>query len=63
MEIWHKYVVTTVKNHENTQKPHLFDIIPEINHKLLKFLKVELFLYMYSGNCVQDANILRTLAP
>ena len=56
-------MVTTVKNHENTQKPHLFDIIPEINHKLLTFLKVELFLYMYSENCVQDANILRTLAP
>ena len=35
MRIWQKYVLVTVKNHENTQKPHLFDKISEINHKLL----------------------------
>ena len=33
--IWQKYVILPVKNHENTQKPHLFDKILEINHRLL----------------------------
>ena len=30
-----KCMAVTVKNHENTQKPDLFDEISEINHKLL----------------------------
>ena len=38
VENWQKYEAVTVKNHKNTQKPHLFDEISEINHKLLTSL-------------------------
>ena len=37
--IWQQYVVLTGKNRENTQKPHLFDKISEMNYELLTSLE------------------------
>ena len=41
--IWQKYVVVTVKNHKNTQKPHLFDKISKINPNYWDLLKGDFF--------------------
>ena len=54
-----KYVVVTVKNHENTQKPHLFDKISDYWY----LQKGGLFLYMCGKNCIQNLNILSAPAP
>ena len=63
MRIWQKYVIVTVKSHENTRKPHLTKYL-KLTTNYLHLLKDELFLYIYGvQHCIQDANKLTTPTP
>ena len=64
-EIWHKYVVITVKNHEKygEKKIIFFDKNKKLTTNYWHLLKGELILYICCKNCIQDVNILSTPVP